>query len=502
MSGLLSLEKIRREMPEIQWLNYRDVEVSGIGYDSRKAVPGCLFVALRGEKFNGEDFAREAVTRGAVAVVAESDLSLAGVPFGVVPCAREALAKLGAIWWDRPSRRLTMVGITGTNGKTTTSLLLADMLQGAGHRTGLIGTIGYRCGNEWLDTSHTTPEPLTLQENLARMAGEGITHVVMEVSSHSLDQNRVSQIDFRAAIFTNLGRDHLDYHKTREEYLQAKSLLFRSLPTDSWAILNADDSAVQFLAQATTARKVFFSVLQSRASLERESSSPPPDAVFARNICFSGTDSSFELVSPQGTASVSAPLPGIYNIYNILASASCALAMGVSFPEICAAVKGIRVPGRMEVVDEGQPFVVLIDYAHTPDALSAVLTALRSGRQGKLILVFGCGGDRDKGKRPQMGAIACRYADHTWVTSDNPRSESPEEIAYQICEGFSRRNYTTSLDRREAIFAALQSAGPDDVVLIAGKGHETYQLIGQKKLPFSDREVTRGCLAELGFSKA
>jgi UDP-N-acetylmuramoyl-L-alanyl-D-glutamate--2,6-diaminopimelate ligase len=482
-------------LPDKTVLGIPPATVTGVAYDSRKVVPGECFVAVAGFKQDGRRFITDALARGAALVVAEGTDPLAGQPTPrvLVPAAREALARLADAYWGHPSRALTLVGVTGTNGKTTTSFLVEALLRAAGHRTGLLGTIQYRVGDQAVDASQTTPEAVELQSLLARMRDGGITGAAMEVSSHALALSRVAGIEFDVAVFTNLTQDHLDFHGTLEEYARAKRRLFEALAAGTKprraAVVNADDPA-----GAGMVRDLRLSTL--RFGLRGASE------IWPRTFT-SGIDGThMEVETPRGSLTVTSRLVGEHNVMNLLAAVGVGVALEIPLPTIGAALGAVTaVPGRFERVEVGQPFLVVVDYAHTPDALERVLTTARklvpSG--GRLAAVFGCGGDRDRGKRPIMGEIAARLADRVWVTSDNPRTESPEAIVEEVLVGVARAgagagHHVAMPDREAAIHDALGWARGGDVVVIAGKGHETYQIIGSTALPFDDRAVARDFL--------
>lgn len=477
-----------------------DQEVTGVQHDSRHVRPGDLFVSIKGLKYDGHDFIHEAFLRGAKAFVVER--SDAAVPPDLtvikVGCTRKALASLSCRIFGEPSRRLTLIGVTGTNGKTTTTYLLESILMAADRKVGLIGTVSYRFGGRELPAERTTPEAPDLQAFLAEIVKEGADSAVLEVSSHSLTLSRVEGLEFDGAVFTNLTQDHLDFHGSFEAYLQAKAKLFQSLGegapkgVEKAAFLNADDPYGDRIASLTRA-KVYRYGAERRGDLT------------AQEVELSLEGIRGKIISPWGSFAFHSPLVGRHNLSNILAAAGVGLHLGIP-PESVA--KGIaqlqKVPGRFEKVEAGQPFSVVVDYAHTPDALERVLKTAKGFCRGSLIAVFGCGGDRDRSKRPKMGEVAARLADLTVLTSDNPRSEDPQRIIAEIEEGAKKvwrggEGYVKIADRRLAIEAALSRAKPSDLVLIAGKGHETYQIIGERILPFDDREVAREVLARLGY---
>jgi len=470
--------------------------VTGVAYDSRKVVPGNLFVAVPGLKQDGRRYIGEALDRGATAVVLEDADALAGSATGriLVPSSREALARLADAYFGHPSGTLTVVGITGTNGKTTTSLLVEALLRTRGMRTGVIGTIQYRIGADARPAGQTTPEAVELQSLLAEMVEGGVTGVAMEVSSHALALRRVDGVEFDVAVFTNLTQDHLDFHLTFESYRAAKARLFSLLAGSGkrrrTAVVNADDPAGPSMVAGLGLSTITFGL---------------GDGTDVRPRRVSSTIDGIGMVvdTPAGALEIRSSLVGEHNVMNLLGAVGVGLALGMDPAGVVEALASVSsVPGRFERVEAGQPFLVVVDYAHTPDALERVLTAARRlvPAGARLGVAFGCGGDRDRGKRPLMGAIAARLADRVWVTSDNPRSEEPEAIIAEIVTGISPAGagldrHVTIPDRNTAIRRALEWARAGDVLVIAGKGHETYQIVGTEALPFDDREVVRAVLA-------
>jgi UDP-N-acetylmuramoyl-L-alanyl-D-glutamate--2,6-diaminopimelate ligase len=472
----------------VKVFNFQEREITGMAYDSRRVKPGYLFVAIQGSKADGHAFLIEAIRRGAVAIVIErmayshQEDTPGGLTQIVVPSSRKALAYLSSCFYGEPSKRLTCIGITGTNGKTTSSYLLRSILKTSGKRVGLIGTVTCFTGERCIPSSHTTPESLELHGLFREMVDAGITHVAMEVSSHALVQHRVDGIDFKAAIFTNLSQEHLDYHQDMETYREAKALLFRGLSPEAVAVLNAEDAASQYLAQQTQARVLWYYPEATRG---------------IRAEILSTTLEGTEILLSDGQEGllVNSPLIGRHNLYNLLAAATTAKALGVGLSDIKKGIESMEVPpGRLERIS-GQGFQVFIDYAHTPHALESALETLKPLVENRLLLVFGCGGDRDRGKRPLMGQVAERYCDLFWITSDNPRSEPPMQIIKEIKRGISGRSYRVEPDRRLAIEQALSQAGRGDVVLVAGKGHEQTQDLGKLVVPFDDGEVVRAFLS-------
>ena len=478
----MTLAELVRRVPHARLEADPALPVTEVTYDSRHLSPGSLFVAIRGAVADGNRFVDAARKRGAVAVVSEQPPDGAGA-WVQVPDAREALALLSAAALGDPARSLRLVGVTGTNGKTTTTYLIDAALRAAGHAVGLIGTVQYRVGGRLLEASRTTPESSDLQALFRQMADEGCTDVVMEVSSHSLDLKRVHGCAFEVAVFTNLTRDHLDFHGDMERYFAAKRRLFDTyLREGGHAVINADDDRAADLAAVSRGR-VWTYGIQRKAD------------VTASGITLSLRGTRFRARTPAGELAVETPLIGCFNVENFLAGLTAALALGL---EPATALAGLvtmtGVPGRLERVSAGQDFAVIVDYAHTDDALKNLLETLRELKPRRLITVFGCGGDRDRTKRPLMGAVASRLSDVVIVTSDNPRSEPPEAILEEIQRGMNgsrRAERHAIVDRREAISRALEMAGPGDAVVIAGKGHETYQVLRDRTVPFDDRQVAR-----------
>jgi len=467
--------------------------VHGLTADSRKVERGDCFVAVPGFKQDARRFIPDAIARGAGLVVTEGD-AVPGVrvPQVLVPATRPALAQLAAAYHGHPSRALTLVGITGTNGKTTTSYLVDALLRGHGP-TGILGTIQYVVGDEVRPAGQTTPEALDIQAMLATMRERGVTGVAMEVSSHALALSRVDGLAFDAAVFTNLTQDHLDFHQTLEAYGQAKRRLFELLAASPkrrrTAVVNGDDPWGARMVAGLPLEVLTFG-LGAANRVRPTTWSSSLDGIRMR------------VETPRGAADVASPLIGEHNVMNLLGAVGVGIALGLEPAAVARALGGVSaVPGRFEQVSAGQPFLVVVDYAHTPDALERVLATARKITAGRLGVVFGCGGDRDRTKRPIMGEIAARLADRVWITSDNPRSEPPPSIIEEIAVGVRRvwaapERYAMVADRRAAIFAALSWATSGDAIVIAGKGHEAYQIIGPDVLPFDDREVARQALAE------
>jgi UDP-N-acetylmuramoyl-L-alanyl-D-glutamate--2,6-diaminopimelate ligase len=457
------------------------IVVSGISYDSRSVKPGHVFFCIPGFAHDGHDFAGKAVARGATALVVKHLLPDVDCPQVLVEDPRAALSAAASRFYGRPSERLKVVGITGTNGKTTTSYLLDAILRTAGMTTGVVGTVGTRIAGRGRESVRTTPESADLQALLADMVAEGVDAMVMEVSSHAIDLHRVDDVRFAVAAFTNLSQDHLDYHSTLEEYFAVKKRLFTDFGPGS-AVVDIDDPAgVALVADLPTAGLLTVGRAPD-ADVRPLDERPGP------------LSTEFTLETPGGSALVTLPLPGRFNVSNALVAAGCAVALGI---EVDAIARGLtsapQVPGRLERVEAGQPFAVLVDYAHTPDGLEKAIEAVRAVTPGRLITVFGCGGDRDPDKRPQMGRVAGGASDLAIVTSDNPRSEDPVGILLAVEDGLkaSGGSYETQVDRRHAIARAFDVARAGDAVLIAGKGHEDYQIFSDRTVHFDDREVAR-----------
>ncbi len=473
-----------------------NAEISGVEYDSRRVKPGDCFVAMRGETSDGNGYIDAAIANGAVAVVTDSaqEKPRPAVAWAQVPHGRRALARVSANFYRRPAEKLRITGITGTNGKTTTSFLIESILRAAGRKSALVGTVEYHVAGKVLPAPHTTPEALELAQLFSQALGAGATEAVMEVSSHALEQQRVYGIPFDVAVFTNLTRDHLDYHQTMERYFDAKGILFRGCGAEPprAAIFNIEDEYGAKLAQA------------SKSELRLTYGIAAGD--FRADEVDTGRNGTrVDIVMPAGTIPIWSPLVGRVNVYNILAAAAAAYGRDCSAQAIEKGVAALTsVPGRFERVECGQGFYVVVDYAHTDDALRnlmALARALVSKDRGRVITVFGCGGDRDRTKRPLMGEAAGRGSDFVVVTSDNPRSEDPLAIINDVLPGLQRTNvrYTLESDRRKAIMLAIDEARPGDIVLIAGKGHEKLQITREGAAPFDDVEVAREVLRSLGY---
>ena len=461
--------------------------IDSVVSDSREVAHGAMFVAIRGgQEQDRHTFIDDAVLRGAAAILVEDDSVDTGTATKiVVDDARRALASLASRFHGDPSHDLLCVGVTGTNGKSTTATIIRQILTASGAPSAYLGTLGFLCGEEAEAVPNTTPEAGHLHALLARASHAGCRSMVMEVSSHALSLDRVHGIDFAAAVFTNLSRDHLDFHGSEERYFAAKSLLFRQLEPTAAAVLNADDPRSQSLSEQTRARVWMYGGKDADVTL--------------REACLGSDRTRLKLATPEGIFEVDSALTGRFNCANVVAAVTTGFALGIAADAIRHGVAAVAcIPGRFERIDEGQPFQVIVDYAHTPAGLETVLQAARELTSRQLICVFGCGGDRDAGKRPMMGRVAEALADRVYLTSDNPRSEPPLEIIEQISAGMQRANVAVvEPDRRAAIHAALSSAGAGDVVVVAGKGDEPYQILDAGHVePFDDRVVARLALRQ------
>ncbi|MFY9904604.1 MAG: UDP-N-acetylmuramoyl-L-alanyl-D-glutamate--2,6-diaminopimelate ligase [Terriglobales bacterium] len=474
--------------------------VAGVEYDSRRVRPGSVFVATKGETSDGNRFIDQAIAAGAVAIVTDSatEVPRPAVAWAQVVHGRRALARLSANFYKRPAERIASVGITGTNGKSTTAFLVESILRAAGRKTALVGTIEYHVAGKILPAPHTTPEALELNRLLAEGLGVGVTDAVMEVSSHALEQQRVFGIPFDVAVFTNLTRDHLDYHATMENYFSAKQILFEGCGTEPprAAVLNIDDEYGRQLLK-----------ICKQKSAEVLSYGLSAGDFHAESVDITPRGTRFQMVMPSETIAMWSPLIGRVNVYNALAASAAGYARGCSAEAIAKGIFDLaRVPGRFERVDCGQPFTVVVDYAHTDDALRNLTTLARefvdrAGLRGKVITLFGCGGDRDRAKRPLMGEAAGAGSDFVVLTSDNPRSEDPIAIMNDALVGLQRSGtkYSLEPDRGKAVAFALRQAAPGDIVLLAGKGHEKVQVTSEGEIPFDDVEVARDNLTALGY---
>jgi len=464
-----------------------DVVIEHVTADSRQVGPGSLFVALRGYTVDGHQFVKKAVEAGASAVVVEEAIEGLAAPQIVVRDTRAAIAVLASVFYRHPSKSMKIIGVTGTNGKTTTTYLIDKILTDAGHKTGLIGTIKTRIGDTEFENANTTPESLELQHTFKKMLDIGTEYPVMEVSSHAVELMRVAGTEFRTAVFTNLSQDHLDYHGSMTEYRDAKLKFFSrlgntygdDLSNNRFAIVNVDDEAAGYFVGATTAQVVTYGIEQAAD-------------IRATNVLVEASGVSYTLESFAGKMEFRLRLTGKFNVYNALAATAACLVEGITLQQIKQSLEAVLgVDGRFESVQAGQDFAVIVDYSHTPDSLENALKTVREFAKGKVYCLVGCGGDRDRTKRPLMADIAVQYADVAVLTSDNPRTEDPEAILDDMEAGVTgaKGRYVRIADRTEAIRYAVERAEADDVILIAGKGHETYQIIGKTKFHFDDREI-------------
>lgn len=465
--------------------------ITSIEMDSRQVKDGSLFICIKGYTVDGHDFVKQAVEKGAVAILAEKQIDV-DVPVILVNDTKRAMAIISNEFYDHPTTRMSLIGVTGTNGKTTTTHLIEKILTDATIKTGLIGTMYMKIGDHTIETNNTTPESVSLQQTFSEMENSGVQTAIMEVSSHALHLGRVRGCDFNIAVFTNLSQDHLDYHETMEAYRNAKGLLFAQLGNSyinkkqKFAVLNNDDPASKEYEKMTAAQIITYGI-------EHESD------VRATNINITAQGTSFEVNALGEHARVKLKMIGKFSVYNALAAISACLVEGISLSSIIQSLEAVEgVSGRFEAVDEGQPFTVIVDYAHTPDSLENVLNTVQEFAKGEVLVVVGCGGDRDKTKRPIMAEIASRLGDQVFLTSDNPRSEDPLQIIKEMEVGLTNQSENMSIvDRKQAIETAIRKAKVEDVIIIAGKGHETYQIVGSESNFFDDRIVARQAIKEL-----
>lgn len=480
----MKLETLLNYLLNYKMDNESNPEIVSIEMDSRAAGPGSLFVCIEGYTVDGHDYAPQAVENGAAAVLSQKPMpEVKSVPVIIVNDTKRAMAILANVFYDHPTSKLHLIGVTGTNGKTTTSHLIEQVFSEAGKRTGMIGTIDMKINGVSHKVANTTPESLFLQKAFKEMVDQDVEAAVMEVSSHALDLGRVRGCEYDIALFTNLTQDHLDYHKDMETYLRAKGMLFAQLGntyTDDKrkiAILNSDDPASKEFEKMTAAQVLTYGIEQK-------------SDIMAKDIKITGKGTTFTLITPGEERTVSLKLVGKFSVYNVLAAISATLMSGIPIDAIVKTMENVKgVPGRFETVDAGQNFTVIVDYAHTPDSLENALTTVKEFATGKIISVVGCGGDRDRTKRPLMAKIAATNSDVAIFTSDNPRTEDPAAILQDMENGVQDEKYVIYPDRKEAIQHAVEIADENDIILIAGKGHETYQIIGKEVLDFDDRKV-------------
>lgn len=491
----MKLDQLLKNLEQKTIRGSANPEIKGITYDSRSVSEGYLFVAIKGLELDGHDYIENAIKQGATVILGEDEEKLRSCSADMclhTADARKALAVLAGTFYGNPSQSLGLIGVTGTNGKTSTTMLLKTILRSAGHKTGLFGTIENTLDDEILPASHTTPESRDLQEMLGVLVDKGADYAVMEVSSHALALDRVYGCDFRAGVFTNLTQDHLDFHPDMEDYFQAKLRLFRQIdeleasdPQGRYLVLNSDDPYSKKIANTVSCKVLYYGIHKKSDYM-------------AKNIRVGLNGIYFEMTHPGGTLEMHLRMTGEFTVYNCLAAVAIALEEGIETDIIRNALAETKVPGRFEPVQEGQDFAVVVDYAHTPDSLQNAIRTARQVAVNRVITIFGCGGDRDRSKRPIMGQIGTEESDYSIITSDNPRTEDPSAIIKDVLAGAveDKNKYESITDRRKAIQKGIAMAKKGDLVLIAGKGHEDYQIIGAKKYPFSDLLVAREAIKE------
>jgi len=470
-------------------MDINDIEISHIANDSRDVVFGSLFICIKGYIVDGHDFANEAIANGAVAIISEKNIEC-HVPVFVVRDSSRALAMVANKFYRYPTKNLSLIGVTGTNGKTTVTYLLEAILRELGKKTGVIGTIQLKINDETYPVQNTTPDALFLQKTFKQMKNEGVEVAIMEVSSHGLDIGRVFGCDFDVAIYTNLSQDHLDYHHTMEEYIRAKSMLFARLGNayennKKYAILNVDDTYSSLLERSTSQHILTYSSKQDAH-------------IMASDIVLAASGTSFTLETPVGDTKIKSKMVGLFNVYNMLAASAAAITQNIPITVIKRALERVNgVAGRFEpIITPNTGLTTIVDFAHTPASLENVLQTIKRFAKGYIYVVVGCGGDRDITKRPLMANVALQYANHAIFTSDNPRTEDPEKIIRDMTSSLTDRHYEIIQDRKQAIYRAVDLAEDDDIILIAGKGHETYQIIDHTKHTFDDRVVAKNAMLE------
>ena len=478
----MKLSELLADIEVEKIIGAEQLNVTGIAFNSMEVRPGNIFVCITGFKTDGHKYAADAIDRGAIAVIAERDISELGVTCVICKNTRLALAKSAANFYGHPEKKFRLIGITGTNGKTTATYLVKSVLESLGRKVGLIGTNQNMIGTEVIPSKHTTPDSLELMQLFSQMAEKGAEYVVMEVSSHSLALDRVTACRFDVGAFTNITQDHLDFHKTMENYLAAKSILFT---ISKAGVINRDDSGSDYLLEHSTCERMLTYGIESDCDIH------------ASDVKLSEKGVAFKVSYENKEYDVELGIPGMFSVYNALTAFGCLVSAGIHMDDAVEGLKSARgVKGRIEVVETNRDFSVIIDYAHTPDGLYNVIRTIRGFCKGRIITVFGCGGDRDAGKRPKMGRIAAELSDYCVVTSDNPRTENPVAIINDVVEGVKngKCDYTVVVNRFEAIETALDMAKKDDVVLLAGKGHETYQILADRTIDFDEREIVRKLL--------
>jgi len=483
----MKLEELLTGVDTVSFKGDLNIEINGIIYDSRKAKKGDLFICVSGYKYDGHSYINDALQKGAAAFIVEKDVEVPGAAVVKVENSRAVMPMLASNFYGNPSQKLKLIGITGTNGKTTTTYLIKSIMEANKQKIGLLGTISTQIGDKIYISSRTTPEALDLQCLFREMADSDVDYAVMEVSSHSLELGRVEGSNFRIGIFTNLTQDHLDFHKTIENYGNAKKKLFYMVSGTS--IINIDDEHGKIIAAElkNNGKKLITYGIDNAAD------------IMAKNIDITSKGVGFTVITPEYEAELNISIPGKFSVYNALAAASAAYAEGLDRDVIREGLSKVdNVPGRSEIIKTNTPYTVIIDYAHTPDGLQNILASVKEYARGRIITLFGCGGDRDKEKRPIMGNIAGRMSDYCIITSDNPRTEEPMDIIMQIEAGIKSTgcDYICIENRRDAIKFALATAKPDDIVLLAGKGHETYQILSDRTIPFDERDIVEELLRE------
>ena len=477
----MKLKKLIEKLDIEYILGNIDLEISHISYDSRLLKKDSLFIAIDGFETDGHKYIEEAVSNGAKVIIIENELNYyrEDITYIKVASSRKAMAYISAAFYNYPQKDLKLIGVTGTNGKTTTTYLIKSILENAGYKAGLIGTIGNYINNEELNTSRTTPNSLELNKLFYEMKKQDIEYVVMEVSSHAIDLKRIFNLKFEIAVFTNISQDHLDYHKTFKNYLEVKSRLFKKVKSNGFSIVNIDDKAADKIINNSNSKVIKYSINQK-------------SDFRAKNIKLNTAGASFLLNNYEKRVRLN--ITGKFNIYNALAAIAVASKLNIDYNIIRKSFEKMdSIPGRFEVVKGNQDFTLIVDYAHTPDGMDNVLKTIKSLAQNKIIIVFGCGGNRDKDKRPKMGSIALEYGDSIFITTDNPRNEDPKSIIEDIKKGLkdNKSNYEVVLDRKKAINKAVEIAEKNDIIVIFGKGHETYQVFADETIHFDDREVAK-----------
>ncbi len=491
-----TIAQIAELLTDVKITGATDVNITDVTADSRQVKPGSLFICLDGAHVDGHAYAAKAVEAGAAALLVSKPVEVpANVTVLTVADTREAMKACVPFFFDYPGCKMRMIGVTGTNGKTTTTHIIGHILRAQGYKVGIIGTVHVLIGLKAYPIHNTTPDVVDLQRILAQMVDEGVTHCVMEVSSHALALGRVAGVEYDTAVFTNLTQDHLDFHKTFENYLAAKCKLFEQVSRPNQhkagkgAVINIDDAYGHRVVEKNSAPLITYGT-KGQGTLEAE------------NLTITSKTSAYDIRYHGEVYPIHMRITGLFNVYNTLAAIGACLHERVAMEDIVKALSNFTaVPGRFELIEEGQPFAVVVDYAHTPDGLENILETAKEITEGRILVVFGCGGDRDNTKRPIMGRIAAKFGDHIFVTSDNPRTEDPNKIVEQVAAGVKEAlrpgtDYTVIVDRRTAIHAAIKEAKAGDVVIIAGKGHEDYQILKDKTIHFDDREVAREALKE------